>query len=309
MNKHMTVIVMSVLYSSLLIVSFLFVTPTPAPAITINVTYGDGAGEGFNDPTLGAARKTAFEYALNIWGGLIGGTVIVSVTAEFNPLGGSAGSAVLGQAGAFYVHRDFTGAPLSGTYYTDALADQLHGSNLGGSFDIRARFNSDVDDPVVLGSTNWYYGTDGNPGGHIDFVSVVLHEICHGLNFTTLVNSSGQWLNNFPDVYGRLLAQPAASPPDFLSMTNPQRAAAIISDNLYFTGAFTTAANGGGNARMYAPTTYQSGSSVSHFDISFSPNELMEPSYTGANHSVGLALPLLQDLGWQLLPVERWGDY
>jgi hypothetical protein len=51
---------------------------------------------------------------------------------------------------------------------------------------------------------------------------------------------------------------------------------------------------------MYAPNPARSGSSVSHFSDEVAPNELMEPSYTTANHDVGLALELMADLGWSV---------
>jgi hypothetical protein len=49
---------------------------------------------------------------------------------------------------------------------------------------------------------------------------------------------------------------------------------------------------------MYAPNPGEPGSSVSHFSTDVTPDELMEPSYTDANHDVGLALELMADLGW-----------
>jgi hypothetical protein len=273
-----------------------------ASAVTINVTYGDAAGEGFNDPVLGASRTAAFEYALNIWAGLLSGPVTVEVTAEFNNLGGSPSSAVLGSAGPVSYSRDFSGAPIAGTWYSRALSDQLHGSDLApGSFDIRARFNSDLDGDVVLGTKHFYYGTDQSPGTDSDFVSVALHELCHGLNFTTLVDATGTWALGYPDVYGRLLKQTGTVNLMLTDMADDAaRAAALIdSGSLVFTGASTVAAYGS-QPLMYAPNPYQGGSSVSHWDTSHFPNELMEPSYTGANHDPALALQLFEDLGWTL---------
>jgi hypothetical protein len=54
-----------------------------------------------------------------------------------------------------------------------------------------------------------------------------------------------------------------------------------------------------GRVRMYSPNPYQSGSSVSHFDVSLSPNALMEPSITSTlTNSVDLSEDLFQDIGW-----------
>jgi hypothetical protein len=58
-----------------------------------------------------------------------------------------------------------------------------------------------------------------------------------------------------------------------------------------------------GHALMFAPNPYVGGSSVSHWDNSAFPNQLMEPSInTDLTHSVtkpqDLTLSLLKDLGW-----------
>ncbi|MCA3212091.1 MAG: hypothetical protein LW835_16870 [Burkholderiaceae bacterium] len=58
-----------------------------------------------------------------------------------------------------------------------------------------------------------------------------------------------------------------------------------------------------GRVLLYTPAPFQSGSSVSHFDVSAQPNLLMEPSITATiRRAVGapgdLTLQLLRDLGW-----------
>ena len=59
---------------------------------------------------------------------------------------------------------------------------------------------------------------------------------------------------------------------------------------------------------MYAPTTLASGSSVSHWDTTEFPNQLMEPNISGdLTHSVAipadLTLDQLRDVGWSANPV------
>jgi hypothetical protein len=54
---------------------------------------------------------------------------------------------------------------------------------------------------------------------------------------------------------------------------------------------------------MYAPNPYQSGSSVSHYDVSAFPNLLMEPAINSdLTHAVtpphDLTFPWLVDIGW-----------
>jgi PA domain len=58
-----------------------------------------------------------------------------------------------------------------------------------------------------------------------------------------------------------------------------------------------------GYVRLYAPRTVTLGSSISHYDITASPNLLMEPAITGslrANENLDLTPSLMADIGWKL---------
>lgn len=189
-----------------------------ASASTITIVNLDDPGEGFNDPTpvapvggnpgttLGAQRVNVFVQAAAIWGAILPSPVEIRVEANFDPFGGTATSAVLGAAGANTVDIDFPGAVYPNTWYTQAEANKLAGVDRAPENDIGAVFNSDVDNPVVLGSRDWYYGYDGNEGSDIELLSVVLHEICHGLGFLTLVDDmTFQEFMGSPDVYERFM--------------------------------------------------------------------------------------------------------
>ena len=80
-------------------------------AATITVVNLDSPGEGFNDPsapdpdstnggnagaTLGAQRLNAFQFAANLWGGLVTSSVTIRVGAHFDPLTCTSTSATLG---------------------------------------------------------------------------------------------------------------------------------------------------------------------------------------------------------------------
>jgi hypothetical protein len=110
----------------------------------ITVVNNDGAGEGFNDPgdpdpvstaggntgqTLGEQRLQAFQYAADIWGGLLDSSVKIKIDATIDSLDCGPLSAVLGAAGPNTVHRDFPGAPEAGTWYVQALANSLKGAD------------------------------------------------------------------------------------------------------------------------------------------------------------------------------------
>ncbi len=67
--------------------------------------------------------------------------------------------------------------------YPAALFEKLSGQTsnpiFNGSADITANFNSEFN--------AWYFGTDGNtPSNQVDFVTVVLHELGHGLGMYSL---------------------------------------------------------------------------------------------------------------------------
>lgn len=67
--------------------------------------------------------------------------------------------------------------------------------------------------------------------------------------------------------------------------------------------AFIRSGTSSGLARLYAPNPYQPGSSVSHWDVSMDPNQLMEPFATpdiglSIRPPQDLTLPLLRDIGW-----------
>ena len=286
----------------------------------------DGPGEGFNDntpwtptggnpaTTLGQARLNAFQHAADIWGQCINSNVTIRVEARMDPQFCDPTSAVLGSAGAKTVHRDFAGAPAPLTWYPQALANSLAGVDLTTTADIGATFNSNLNgDAGCLGGIGWYYGYDSSPGSDIDFVTVVLHEVGHGLGFQTFVNLQlGTKLNGFNDTYMLNLGQVGASPFGYPAMSNTQRVAASISDpNLVWTGSSVTAEHpnipvtsglNSGWMRAHGPNPAQGGSSVSHWSSTVSPNEVMEPAYTGAEHDPSLALQLMEDIGWSLDP-------
>jgi len=320
--------------SVLLLASMLFgvaVVGTPiAQAATITVVNNDDAGEGFNDPTavapvggnpgstLGLQRLIAFQQAANIWGALLSSPVTIRIAARFDPLTCNATSAILGSAGPITFFRDFTGAPQATTWYAVALANALRGIDLDpGSDDITATFNSAIGTTCAFPNV-WYYGLDGSPpGSQIDFATVVLHEIGHGLGFVTLVNlAAGTKALGFNDTFMLNLERHGGAPPDYPSMSDAQRVAASTdTGNLHWvgpkartSGGVLTAGRVGDHIRMFAPNPQQPGASVSHWDTALAPNELMEPSYTGPKHTPGLALQILEDTGWTCLPARALGE-
>lgn len=293
---------------------------------TFVIVNRDGPGEGFNDATpwtptggnpattLGQARLNAFQHAADLWGGLVQSTVTIRVEANMDPLTCTPTGAVLGQAGTNTVHRGFAGALRPNTWYPAALANALAGVDLNpAAADIGATFNSAINgDAGCLGGASWYYGFDGNPpAGDVDFVTVVMHELGHGLGFQTFVDlATGAKLGGFDDMFMVRIERAGAAPADYPTMSDAQRVAAATSDpELRWKGVAAsfmaaqvplTAGLSGEHVRLHAPATPQPGSSVSHWSTAVSPNEVMEPVLTGPQHDPGLATFLLQDIGWPM---------
>src|SRR5262249_50821886 len=118
----------------------------------------------------------------------------------------TATSGVLGSAGPTSVHRDFPNAPFSATWYHQALANRLAGTDQSPSQDdIAITFNSAIGGSNCLPS-GWYYGVDGNEGSQIELLPVVLHEMGHGLGFSTTTDGqTGSLMDGYPSAYDHFL--------------------------------------------------------------------------------------------------------
>src|SRR5262249_27071210 len=176
----------------------------PAPAFAsahITVVNADGPNEGFNDPTPaapvggnpgtteGQQRLIAFQFAADLWGASLDSNIDIQIQASFDPLGAN----VLGAAGAAFSIRNFNDLAAPGfpggdanTNYHIALADKRAGFDLLTAFgltpatpEIVAQFSSDFD---------FYLGLDNNHGLKNDLVVVLLHELGHGLGFSSFMS-------------------------------------------------------------------------------------------------------------------------
>lgn len=180
----------------------------------------DPAGEGFNDPTakapqggnpgvtVGEQRINAYMEAGLIWGEALTTPVTIWVQGTFSPLACTAASGVLGAAGAIQIFAfdgfDGNGEVWPSTWYKVALTNRLVGFDaapgspdpglLVAPFgdDIVSFFNSDLGKTGCLEARAWYYGFDNNESAtQIDFLSVLLHEVGHGLGHANDIDENG----------------------------------------------------------------------------------------------------------------------
>jgi hypothetical protein len=220
-------------------------------AATVVIVNGDPANFGFNDPTpvapvggnsgttLGQQRLIAFQAAADKWGATLTSNVVIRALSTWEALTCTATSAVLGSAGTTEIFRDFSGAPVSGRWYPKALASKLFGFDLDpATADIRARFNINLGSSGCLTGIFFYLGLDNNHGGNVDLVTVLTHELAHGLGFQTFTSGvSGSFIAGFPSIWDDFLFDSTAGL-TWTQMTSAQRVtSAINSRRLVWTGA------------------------------------------------------------------------
>lgn len=282
-------------------------TEPQAATASFSITYvPSGATDEFGEPcySFPEEAKAAFNAAAAIWANTITSAVPIAIKACWASL---ASPTTLGYSGGGNIYRDFTGATRANTWYVESLANSLYGSDLGiGYYDMHITYNQNF---------AWYYGTDGNtPAGQYDLMTVVLHEIAHGLNFSGSMRYAGglgswgytDFLTSpyYPNIYDVYMRDGAGT--SLLGYTNNSAAlgSALISDNIWFHGAAAMAANGGQRVKMYAPGTWTPGSSYSHLDYTTfnnTPNQLMVWAISDGEsiHDPGVITKgLFQDLGW-----------
>ena len=248
--------------------------------------------------------KAAFQRAVDIWQSIMVSDVPVRITANWESLGRN----VLGSASTSSLYRDFPGANKAYTFYPIALAEKMNHVNLNGdNADIVARFNADF---------NWYLGVDGNPpANRQDFVSTVLHEIGHGLGFfgslrpldsdaTQGIITSGS-IPYIYDHYTENLEKQKLLNTDIFKNPSAELLKALTGGNLYANSPEILKFNDNLPARLYAPGSYQAGSSYSHLDESTYKTGTINATMTpqGANGEVNanpgpIVLAFFREMGW-----------
>ena len=225
-------------------------------AVVVTIVNGNAPDEGFNDSTpvqpvggnagttLGQQRLIAFQHAASIWGAALESKIPVRVGASFVPLPCTADTAVLGSAGANDIFSDFPNAPRTNTWYPSALASKLAGADQApaGEPHIRARFNSRLGlfDDCMPGS-GFYLGLDNQHGDKINLVTVLLHEMAHGLGFQGFTDEqTGEPYEKRPSVWDHHLIDNRTNKL-WVNMSNDERRVSALSETgLSWNGQFVT---------------------------------------------------------------------
>jgi hypothetical protein len=251
--------------------------------------------------------KVPLEFAASILEAMLPPDTKVTVSASWENISTSGilgQSTITGYAGGWSIDAL---NPLA--IYPAALAEKIAGESLNDDLggDLHLTINS---------SQPWYLGTDGHtPTGKYDLVTVVLHEICHGLGFYDSFYTDGTTgsygSGSIPMIYDTFIENySGVRLTDTLRFQNNSSALRnqLIGDQLYFNGPllknYSQLNNYSGlRARIYAPATWDDGSSISHLDETrtLQANSLMTPfiDYGEAIHNPGrYTFSILGDLGW-----------
>jgi len=248
------------------------------------------------------SAQSAVEYAVGILEAMLPADANVYVKASWTKISSSGvlgNSSITGFAAGWGID-----ALLPNAFYPVTLAEKIAGEGLNEDFE------ADVE-LVINNSVNWYLGTDGNtPTNRYDLVTVVIHELCHGLGFfdsMSAENSLGTYgLGSIPIVYDTFvenLTEERLTDTLEFKLNSTALYQELTGGQLYFAGPLTARYLSGVRPRLYAPPTWDPGSSVSHLDElrTLPENSLMTPfiDLGEAIHDPGkLTFSILGDLGW-----------
>ncbi|MCF3648285.1 hypothetical protein [Synoicihabitans lomoniglobus] len=271
-----------------------------APAqISFQFDYTD-ANTGFNDPTDGAARRTALEQAAQILSDTIPTSTPVTVT--FSVVSTNNDDSTLASAGSDSTAEDIGFSP---TVVSQKIVNGTDANGAAADGEINWNFfhNWDLDDDVAPDA--------------FDFKSTAMHELLHAMGFVSAISSTGEGL--FVGTVGDpnawyLIDQylVTATGQSFVDTQFRFDAGLVgnLDDNpgIYFNGPHAVAANGGNPVAFYSPEPWEEGSSGSHTDDNtyLGTSALLMNAATDTGPGVrtlsAIELGILRDIGYDIAP-------
>ncbi len=246
--------------------------------------------------TIPAPYQAAIQAAVDAWSQNFTSSVPINVSATWDRMNSSS---VLASATPVKYFNGFVGAPDKDLWYASALANAVAGKDLDTKNpEISISINSTV-------SPTFYLGTDGNcPANKYDLESILLHELGHGLGFLSnseyLTFGYGNIAKPTPyDAYAQL-----SDGRRLMDLPTPSiELGQALTHTLVWSGSNGVAANNGIKPKLYTPSIYEAGSSVSHLDLDTfgksGENSVMAPNLAAGQifHAPGpLLLAMLNDM-------------
>lgn len=291
----------------------------------------DSNGDGNNDTTLGAFRESLLQQAAAKLATQVHTPIPINVQACWKKYGDAndAKHYTLAAAGPTYLFYDIGGSAKPNTWYAAAPTERIAGASLCnldnsipcGTPDIIVTYNSDT---VAQKS---YDGASDEPL----IISTTMHELTHGLGFLSQVNTGGSEKYkddptkdpNFSDLYKSrhdaftdLVAYSNnGNVTSYNTLGKSDRTAALTSGTSLVLNDPDLANNPANSqhanafpanlVQLYAPTTVEPGSTLSHFNDDTHPGQLMD-HFIQHNFptTLGLAEPVLEQVGWSTGPTH-----
>jgi hypothetical protein len=265
--------------------------------ITFDFTYTGTAGVGFNDPTLGAARKAALNDAATTLAGFF--TTAAPRTLTFAVESSSTNSSTLASASSDLATSN------AGFNRTVVQEKVLTGSDTNGGT---------VDGNITW---NWFHTwdiTNTVAGGAYDFKSTVMHEILHAFGFTSSTSAAGSNTGTAWNTFDNFLTNSTGT--RLISVggvfDTGQNSALTGGPGVFFSGSNAMAANSGNRVAIYSPTTWSNGSSGAHTDDGTYPNTMMIAATNtgqGARTLTAIEQGILKDLGYTVSAIPEPSTY
>ena len=243
------------------------------------------------------AYQVAIQAGVDAWAENFTSSVPIRIDASYGRQS-SAGILASSSPVKYFLGSTFSGAPDNDIWYPSAMANALAKKDLDvANPEVTIRINNNIG-PLL------YLGTDGAcPPGQYDLVSIIVHELAHGLGFISnddILFGYGSIQQATPfDAYAQL-----SDGSRLMDLNSPSvELAQAFTSKLVWSGARAIAANNGVKPLLYTPAQYSSGSSISHLDeVTFpsgTPNAVMTPTLSLGEvfHSPGpLAVAMIQDM-------------
>lgn len=307
-------------------------------AVTFRFLYTDISGIGFNDSTeltqedkdllagsgnnantLGEARRNALEHATGLLGSKLPGANVIRVEAFFKSF---EDRAVVAKTSMRRI-LSFGPRELLHIGYPPALAERIAEREL---------LDESVPHFIMEFSKglDFYYGfTDEAPSFSIDFVTLAIHEIIHGLGFHSSLQEDGSFLGApldltdgtriYVEQWQRIydVQMYSESDSEFVVNLEPQhRQQAVTSETgLLWDGTVrpgresscsyakrmaelkSAGVDSDGRPQLHAPSTFDRGSSITH--VHTDTDDIMEYLYPFPR-DMDLSFGMLADMGWEI---------
>ena len=258
--------------------------------VTLTCYFKDPDGVGFRDPSSGAARRERLYDAVGYIASVVAPAAPRTLVIVVNPSGNDSGSGVpVAYCGPVLIPEGNLLVPLA-WYHLDGVTPPSGYTSY----------------PDMLLTVNWFYAwheaPTPPPADRLDLISVLIHELTHGLGFNGVLCDSTPAGSGTFTRFDRLIGRANGSPLVDQTSVYEGTAQDLVSETLVFLGSEAAVAYGT-YPPLYAPDPYVQGTSLEHWDPQRlgSMNAVMKPSYlTGSamRQYAPFEIAALRDLGY-----------